>query len=266
MVGQRWMKSNLLLIWPRSSSAIVACVTHQSHFSIFDLDRTLSRAPTYSLFLLFAAWRTAPWRLLLIPLLLPFAVAYANRRISRQRMKTVMHRLMLGRAMPRATAQRLATAFADRLYETGLYRQAHERIAQERLTGRRVMIATAAPLLYAAPLAARLGVDVVASGTTWLDDKLLPRISGGNCYGQTKQRMLADYFDANGIDRPTAHIRLFSDDASDLPSFEWADEPIAVNASPKLRDIAAARKWTILDWKEASAPHRRHSHAYRLPA
>lgn len=246
---------------------MLTSVTQRSDFSIFDLDRTLSRAPTYSLFLLFAARQSAAWRLLLLPLLLPFALAYAARRISRRRMKTVMHRLLLGPAMPRATAQRIATAFADRLFDSGLSAQAHERIAQERLAGRRVIIATAAPRLYAAPLAARLGVDdLVATGTTWVGDRLAAHIHGDNCYGQAKQRMLAEFFEANGIDRGGAHIRFFSDDASDLPSFEWADEPIAVNASDKLRAIALARRWTMLDWKDRAVPDRKPSRAYRLPA
>lgn len=242
-------------------------VTHGCAYSIFDLDRTLSRAPTYSLFLYFAARRSAAWRLLLIPLLIPFAIAYATKRLSRRRMKAVMHWLILGPAMPRATAKRIATAFADHLFESGLYAQAHDRIAQERLAGRRVMIATAAPRLYAEPLAARLGInDVVASGTAWRGDTLTAGIHGDNCYGQAKQRMLAEFFTTNGIDRADAHIRFFSDDASDLPSFEWADEPIAVNASPKLRAIAADRKWATLDWKHHAVPHRRPSHAYRFPA
>jgi phosphoserine phosphatase len=29
---------------------------------------------------------------------------------------------------------------------------------------------------------------------------------------------------------------------------EWADEPFAVNASPKLRTLAAKRGWPSLDW------------------
>jgi phosphoserine phosphatase len=35
---------------------------------------------------------------------------------------------------------------------------------------------------------------------------------------------------------------------SDLPTFDWADEPIAVHPSPKLRAVAAERGWPILDW------------------
>src|SRR5687768_16960439 len=37
--------------------------------SIFDVDRTLTARPTYSLFLLNAAWRSAPWRLVLVPVI-----------------------------------------------------------------------------------------------------------------------------------------------------------------------------------------------------
>jgi HAD superfamily hydrolase (TIGR01490 family) len=246
---------------------MVRDVTNRTNLSVFDLDRTLTRAPTYSAFLIFAAWRTARWRLLLIPLLIPFAIAYAARLFPRRRMKMVMHWLMLGPAMPRSMAQSLAEAFASRLFETGLYMQAHDRIAFERQAGRRVVIATAAPSLYVVPLAAQLGiVDVVASGTEWRGEVLCPSISGENCYGAAKQRMLAAFLATHGIDRGNAHIRFFSDDASDLPSFKWADEPIVVNASPRLREIAAACKWPALDWIEFRNQKRGSPRARRLSA
>ena len=38
--------------------------------AIYDLDRTVLRTPTFTLFLLWAAWREAPWRLLLLPVVL----------------------------------------------------------------------------------------------------------------------------------------------------------------------------------------------------
>ena len=41
--------------------------------AIYDLDRTVVRTPTFTLFLLWAAWREAPWRLLLLPALAALA-------------------------------------------------------------------------------------------------------------------------------------------------------------------------------------------------
>ena len=41
--------------------------------------------------------------------------------------------------------------------------------------------------------------------------------------------------------RDTLHVRFFSDHHSDAPMFEWADEGFAINPTPKLRALAAAR-------------------------
>ncbi len=68
--------------------------------SIFDLDRTLTILPTYTPFLWFAVRSRAPWRLLLLPLLLPVALLYALKLIPRCRMKQTMHWVALGSALP----------------------------------------------------------------------------------------------------------------------------------------------------------------------
>src|SRR3546814_20178769 len=88
--------------------------------SVFDLDRTLTRLPTYSRFLLFAARSRAPWRLLLLPLLLPVALLYALKIVPRRTMKQAMHRIAIGRALPQREAARLADRFPRRLLADGL--------------------------------------------------------------------------------------------------------------------------------------------------
>lgn len=221
-----------------------------ARISVFDLDRTLTRRPTYSLFLLRAAWEVGPWRLLLIPLLLPAAIAYAVHLLPRKRMKELMHRLLLGRNVGRAEVRELAEAFARDLIADGLYPEAIEQIRHEAAAGRRVIIATAAPAIYVRPLARQLGIsDVVATSETWDEDRLTPAISGENCHGPEKRRKLERLLRSLRIRRRDAHIRFFSDDISDLPSFEWSDEAIAVNPCPPLVALAQARKWRVLDWR-----------------
>ena len=51
-----------------------------------------------------------------------------------------------------------------------------------------------------------------------------------------------------GIARDEAHIRFYSDHASDAPVLEWADEPFAVNPHRKLRRLSRRRGWPMLDW------------------
>ena len=219
--------------------------------SIFDLDRTLTRRPTYAAFLLFVSLRVAPWRLALIPTTAPFALAYAVGWISRRRLKDAMHAALIGRRCPHETLSEIAQRFADRISARGLYSSAGARIAAERAAGRLVVIATAAPLVYAEPIALGLGVDLVVA--TRFDLTRGDRIYGPNCYGPEKRRRIEDALAAAGIGRREAHLRFFSDDIADLPTFDWVDEPIAVNPSRRLATLACNRGWPILDWRRAAA-------------
>lgn len=164
-----------------------------------------------------------------------------------------MHNRMLGRGLSRRTAEQLALMFSKRLVERGLYTEGLEQIAADRASGRRIMLATAAPDLYIKQLAAMLLIDdVIATVGTWKANLLTDRIDGENCYGHAKLTMIEDYLRSEAIDRSDAHIRFYSDHVSDLPTFEWADEQIAVNPSKRLRNVAAARGWKILCWSENS--------------
>ncbi|MBA3940206.1 MAG: HAD-IB family hydrolase [Sphingopyxis sp.] len=220
--------------------------------SIFDLDRTLTILPTYTPFLFFAARSRAPWRLLLLPLLLPVAILYALKLVPRRVMKQAMHRIALGGALPERDAARIADRFARRLVESGLHAEGVALIDRERRAGRRIVLATAAPHFYTAALARRLGIaDVVASPSRWKGGCLVPAIDGANCYGADKRRMVEAFLHRAGIDRGAAHIRFYSDHASDLPLFELCDEPVAVNPSRKMAAIATARGWPVLDWRRS---------------
>jgi HAD superfamily hydrolase (TIGR01490 family) len=218
--------------------------------SIFDVDRTITRKPTYSLFLLFAMRRHAPWRAALVPLLIPVALAYSAGLVSRAAMKEAMHRVALGKAIPRERAVALAEEFAERLFRDGLYPQAIERMVAERDSGRTVMLATAAPALYIEPLARRLGIThVIATGGTHAGDALTHRIAGANCYGAEKLAMIVAALREQGMERERAHIRFFTDHASDRAVCEWADEAFAVNPSNAMAELARQRHWPILDWR-----------------
>lgn len=230
--------------------------TAPAPISIFDVDRTLTRLPTYSAFLIFAALRARPWRLFLLPIIMPWMLAYAARLIDRRRLKAMMYWIALGRRLPRKRAERIGEAFAEKLFQSGLYHEAIAKIRTERADGRRIMLATAAPELYIRPLASRLGIsDVIATSCRWSDGHLDPAIEGDNCYGAAKLAMIGDYFQRDGIDRRAVHVRAYSDHASDLPMLEWANEPVAVNASARLRRIAETRGWPTLDWKSAEQRH-----------
>ena len=234
-----------------SRAAARAIEPPRALLSVFDLDRTLSILPTYTPFLFFAVRKRAPWRLLLVPLLLPVALLYALKLVPRRTMKQAMHWIALGGSLPERDAARIADRFARHLVERGLYAEGLDLIETERKAGRRVVLATAAPHFYTAALARRLGIaDVIASPSSWKDGCLVPAIGGANCYGADKCQRLEAFLEQADIAPDAVHIRFWSDHVSDLPVFERCDEPYAVNPSPKLRALAAERGWPILDWRK----------------
>uniref|UniRef100_UPI001575FEB9 HAD family hydrolase n=1 Tax=Sphingomonas bacterium TaxID=1895847 RepID=UPI001575FEB9 len=194
--------------------------------AIYDMDRTITRAGTYTPFLIHAAARIAPWRLVLAPLVPLVMAAYACRLIDRRRLKEVVQRLLLGRAVPRARLSRAAESFADLTIKANLRPGAIRRIAEDRTAGRRLVLATASYRFYVEPIAARLGFDdVIATGSiTGLDDIIHARIDGENNYGPAKLRLIEAWCAREGIARAEVRVRFYSDHVSDAPALEWADE------------------------------------------
>ena len=222
-----------------------------AELAIYDLDRTITRSGTYTPFLIFWARRHAPWRLLLAPLAILCMAAYAAKRISRKRLKECMQFLLMG---PRTDPARLAQtvdAFAERLVQRGVYPQAREAIAADRAAGRRIVIATAAHEFYVAAIARVLGVADVVATRSVMDEagRLTVRIEGENCYGEAKLAMMQAFLEKAGIDRGRVRVRFYSDHASDMPVFDWADEQFAANPSARLRAVAEKRGWPVLDWR-----------------
>ena len=218
--------------------------------AIYDMDRTVTRRATYTPFLLHCAMRRAPWRLLLVPLVIGSMLAYVARLIDRARLKEINHRLLLGgKIHPRDLAP-LVEGFAERQVATNVRPGALTAIARDKAEGRRVVMATASYTLYARAIAERLGFDdVIGTGSiVGLDERVHARIDGENCYGPAKLRMIADWVERSGLTGAHGHVRFYSDHVSDAPVFEWADEAVAVNPHHKLRRLATQRGWAIEDW------------------
>jgi HAD superfamily hydrolase (TIGR01490 family) len=217
--------------------------------AIYDLDRTITRIPTWTPFLIHAARTRAPWRLLLAPAVIAAMLTYRAGLIERRTLKQAMHAMLVG-PLSRAEADSLAQGFADRFVARHIYDQARIRIAADRAQGYRIVIATAAHRFYAARIAQALGVTDVVATEAAIDaqGRVTSRIAGENCYGAEKLAMIAAWMTREGIARAEAHIRFYSDHATDAPTFDWADEAIAVNPHAKLRAMAADQGWPVLDW------------------
>ena len=199
--------------------------TPQVRVAIYDLDRTVLRKPTFTLFLLWAGWREAPWRLLLLPALAILMIGYALRLYGRNRFKPAAIRLMLGANIAPARAEKLAADFAAWRVPGDVPPGAAACIARDRAQGYRLLMATAAPEFYAGAIADALGFDAIVASRHQRDaaGNWLPRLDGPNCYGDEKARRVAEWLAANTA-AATAHIRAYSDHASDAPTFALANE------------------------------------------
>jgi phosphatidylglycerophosphatase C len=211
---------------------------------IYDMDKTITRAPTYTRWLVYWACREAPWRLGLLPVAGVAGIGFRVGLLSRKRLKEIAQLLLMGDAAPRARVDRRAAGFARRIAGRGLMPGAVAQFAADRADGHEIVIATASHAFYASAIAAALGVDrIVATGSVWDGDRLRARIAGDNCYGPVKAVMVAAAFPGERF------VRAYSDHVSDAALFALADEPVAVTPSAALRRLAAVRKWRVVDWR-----------------
>ena len=216
--------------------------------AIYDMDRTVTRRATYTPFLIHCALRRAPWRLLLLPLVVASMLAYVAKLIDRGRLKEINHRLLLGHNRHPSELKPLVESFASTTLAGNVRPGAREAIARDKAEGRRVVMATASYRFYAREIAAQLGFDdcIGTNSILGLDEEVHAKIDGENCYGPAKMRMIADWLAKSGLTR--GHVRFYSDHASDAPVFEWADEAVAVNPHDRLKRLATTRGWRQEDW------------------
>jgi HAD superfamily phosphoserine phosphatase-like hydrolase len=226
--------------------------------AIYDLDRTVLRTPTFTLFLLWAAWREAPWRLLLLPALAALMIGHALGFYGRDRFKPAAIRLMLGKSIAPARAEALAAAFAAWRVPRDVPPGAAACIARDRSQGYRLLMATAAPEFYAGAIAEALGFDAIVASRHRRDraGSWLPLLDGPNCYGAEKARRVGEWLAANAPDG-AAHIRAYSDHVSDAPTFALASEAWLVGRGGRYVRLAAKHGWRAADFEDAAVTEAR---------
>jgi phosphatidylglycerophosphatase C len=208
---------------------------------IYDLDRTLTEKPTFTPFLVFAAARVAPWRLLLLPAWVVMMVVHKLGLCDRTTLKRGGMRLMLGQP-DRAQLGEVAMAFARSRLDL-LTPGARRAVVRDRQAGCTLVIATASYALYAEPFGKLLHVDEII-GTPWDEASSV----GTNCYGPEKLARVKAWFDTLGVERSAASIRAVSDSFADAPLLDWADEAWFVTSGQRAARRASARGWLPVDF------------------
>ena len=237
---------------PARTPTVSSAAPHVHRVAMYDMDRTITRAGTYSGFLMHVVRRRQQWRLLLLPFVALAGLAYMLRLIDRSRLKAINLRLLVGKSFSRAEIAPLAESYADKVVARGLHPAALDQIAADRDAGYRVLLATASFHVYVDAIARRLGIDdVLATRLDEVDgaDHVHARLSGDNCYGDAKFARISGWLADNAITREDAHIRAYSDHVSDQPMLHFADEAVATTPSRKLKMLAPAMGWQVVDWR-----------------
>lgn len=219
--------------------------------AVYDLDRTLTNAGSWVPFLRFWMRRAAPWRILLLPVVVLGGVAFGFGLLSRDGIKRWSHRWLIGPRVPAAQLAAVAQGFAAGFVADHALGPARLAIAEDAMAGRRVVIASASHAYYVRAIAAQMGVtDVVATEAVREGADVLPDLAGPNCYGEAKRAALEAWLAQEGLAGAVVHFT--SDHHSDLPCFELAlasgGRVLCANPSARLVEIATSRGWPMVVW------------------
>jgi len=216
--------------------------------ALYDLDRTVTRAPTFTPFLVHMAANGNPLRLLGVPLWVVAMLGYKAKLYGRKPLKQFGLRLLVGREVRNARLQPRIDAFVARQLARNIQPGARAQIAADRANGVRLVLVTAAPEIYAEALAKALGFEACIATHHQRDQhgNLRSAIAGENNYGGQKVARIEEWLAAQALSRADCHITAYTDHASDAPILNFADAGVLVG-----RYARPQHGWTQADWSAA---------------
>lgn len=191
--------------------------------AIFDLDGTLTRKDTYIPFLGLCL-RQLGFRARAAAL--PFYIAmYYGKLITNERLKEAFLKTILS-DVPVKKLRPVVDNFLNKLMSKGLNEPAMQSLRRHLAGGDRVILATASFDLYVYALAERLGIkEVVCTRAEVKRGIITGRISGKNCHGAEKLRMLEEIVKKNDWKNSI----FYTDHYSDVPVLKKSSRGVLVN-------------------------------------
>jgi len=213
--------------------------------ALFDMDRTLVRKETASLYVRFkietgeASWvdllRTLYW-----------VGRYTLGILDHERVAAIVVAELRG--MPETVMAARCDDWFTRYVEPHITDAGREAVRRHREAGDLCAIVTGASPYASWPLARRLGIDHVVSTVfeTDAENRFTGRPEMPLCLGAGKVARAERLAQQQGFRLEDAVF--YTDSISDLPLMERVAEPIAVNPDPRLRRVAERRGWRIERW------------------
>jgi HAD superfamily hydrolase (TIGR01490 family) len=141
-------------------------------------------------------------------------------------------------------------ALADDTFEWAMkqhiYEGARDIIRREKENGHKVVLVSGALDFLLERLSAYLGADEYMGNHLEINDGLCTgKLGRPVVAGPSKSRIIADHARANGYD--LAECAGYSDSYSDVPMLSIVGKPAALNPDTKLRRLAKAYGWPVID-------------------
>jgi HAD superfamily hydrolase (TIGR01490 family) len=143
--------------------------------------------------------------------------------------------------------------FMREVIEPAITRSATDLIAQHRKHGDRIVIVTATNEFVTRPIASALGIDELIAvqlemdGTQHGNGWITGAIKGVPSAHEGKVTRVEEWLAANQLNWPNVHTTFYTDSFNDIALLEKVNTPIATNPDARLRTVATARGWQILD-------------------
>ncbi len=122
-------------------------------------------------------------------------------------------------------------------------------IDEHRTDGYELALITGTHAFVTRPIAAAFGLPhLLAVQPEESDGRFTGRYVGTHTYQEGKVRALEEFLAGRGLRiEELEHSVFYSDSINDLPLLERVREPVVTNGDERLRALAAARGWRVLD-------------------
>ena len=231
--------------------AAVTVPVEPVRLAFYDFDGTLASGTIVHRYAYFAGRQTSRLERLRrqAGLLLKLPLFLGVNRYSRRRFNEIFFREYRG--LDRGVLDRLSRRLLDEQIRPTIYPAARTTLAADRAAGYRLVLLSGELDLALRPVVEELGFDDLVCNRLVFRD--------GVASGEVVAPLLAEHEKAAAIRRicrahgtTPATARAYSDSLSDLPMLEAVGEPFAVNPEGRLRRVAQARGWPIVEWRGAA--------------
>lgn len=129
-------------------------------------------------------------------------------------------------------------------------------VQAHRAAGDRLVLVTATNEFVTRPIADLFGIDDLVATRLARDAAgwLTGEIEGVPTMREGKVTRMGQWLSERGLDWAQVEATFYSDSPNDLPLLERVQQPVATNPDPRLREVALARGWRILDLFGPPAP------------